>query len=223
MNHYINLLDPGECHYLPASESNPLYKLGAVAILVALMGWGYFSYQGLTSAIREGERVESWLAKNEEAVTETRERIRLGQRMEEARKTLAGWKSSRYDYPAIFAALAEAIPHPADRVQFTSLSFNESLIGLSQPRRSPGRGKTAHYPVERNVRIELKGVIGHERPDQVLERYRGRIEAAGDRLPFDAVSMRLDQGGRRRGSEEVVENITPFSAEFDLKPMEMSP
>lgn len=224
MNHYINLLEPGECHYLPATESNPLYKLGAMALVAVLVGWAYFSYQGLTSTIREGEKVEAWLQKNAEDVEEAKERSDLARRIGNARETLEGWSASRYDYPVLFDALVRAIPPPAERMQFTQLFFNETLVGLSEPRENPEGNDTAFHPVERVVRIELQGLLGGGRPDLMLDDYRSNLVGERDGLPLEGVSMRLEQrGGRRSPEGEEVEEVTPFSAEVDLTPREMRP
>jgi len=125
MNHYINLLEPGECYYLGKVEQNPLYKVGAVAVVLALIGLVYLHYQGLQSTIQEGEKVRVWLEQNEQKVEEAKKQFAVQNRIENARQSLEGWGTSRLDFPAIFTTLAEAIPQPADRMQFTSLFFDE--------------------------------------------------------------------------------------------------
>ena len=70
MSHSINLLEPNEIHYLSAAESNPLYKLGAVAVVVIILGLVALHYVSLQETIQEGENLSTRWAEIEDKVTE---------------------------------------------------------------------------------------------------------------------------------------------------------
>lgn len=224
MNHYINLLEPAERQYVRSAEINPLWKLGGAALLVALLGWGYLNYQGLRSTVQEGGEVREWLAANSEAVEAATARIAASARVEKARTTLAGWKASRYDFPSIFTVMAREIPDPADRTQFTSLSFDEEIIGLTQSRSNPGPGETKYYPLVRKTVIQLEGRIQSDQPEQVLERYRSNLATLGEDLPVRNIFLRLEEeiAPMEEANVEQRKKITSFSAEFELTPLEMT-
>ena len=223
MIHYINLLEPAECHYLGSAEQNPLYKLGGVALVVAFLAWNVFNYQAMRATIRESAEVTRWLEENEEAVSGAKDRIARQLRMDKARISLNGWRTSRYDYPAMFSAMARGIPEPADQMQFTLLYFNERMIGMSTPRENPGEGQSEFFPLERRVSIELKGRVANERPDLTLDAYKARLGGLGADLPFRNITMRLEERVALDNTVEESDTITPFSAEFELNPRELRP
>jgi len=224
MNHYINLLEPSECHYLNSAESNPLYKIGGVALVAGFLAFNLFNYQKLKATVREGQEIEQWLEENEEAVEEARERIALQLRIEQANKTLSGWETSRFNYPDIFTAMALSIPPPADQMEFTLLYFNENLIGMSSPRENPEGNQTEFYPLERQINVELRGRVAGGRPDLKLDAYRNRVnQLSEDQMPLQNLTMRLGNSMEIQGDEEKTLTVTPFSAEITLIPNEVLP
>jgi hypothetical protein len=224
MNHYINLLEPSECHYLSSAESNPLYKLGAVGILVAILGSVFLKYQGYQATIQEGEAISSWLAENEASVAEAKSRLAIRSTLQNTRNTIETWGSTRYNFPAFLNYLVEEIPQPADHFQFTNLQMSEDIIGLTKPR----DGKTAYYPLERNVKISLLGRIKSERPEIVLDQYRTNLNRKSKDVNLDAITMRLKQGlatPQRGNNIQKPEDasITTFSAGFVFESRELAP
>jgi hypothetical protein len=218
MNHYINMLEPSECVYISSAEANPVYKLAAVAVAVALIGFGVLNYQGLQSTIEEGASLESWLKTNSEQVEEAAERFADHQRLKRAQTTLTGWRDTRYAYSPLLAHIGSRVPDPVDQTQFTSLSFNEEIIGLRILREQPASGQTRTYPLERQVRLRLTGLVRDTRPSLKLDQYKALLELGEDRPPIEDITMRLQPVRVRPGEDSgIPEGATPFSAQFSLE------
>jgi hypothetical protein len=222
MNHYINLLEPSECHYVSSTEKAPLIKAGAALVAVSLIAWMFFTYRGLQSTIQEGEVISDWFKKNEEKVADAEKRLTIQSRISKARRSLEGWGQSRYDFPELLTAMAQAIPAPQDQIQFTMLYFNEELLGAAVERLRPGSGETAFYPMERQINLELRGRVRSERPDLMLDDFRARLADLQGSLPLKQITLRLEDRMTLKSEDGEME-VTPFAAELVLKPRKVLP
>lgn len=220
------MLDASECTFVSGAEANPLYKVAAMGVFTVIMGLGILNFQGYQAAISDGEKLEKWLKKNEAKVEEAGQRFASHQRIERAEKTLETWKETRHDYGSLLRFVGGRVPDPIDQTQFLALSFNEEMVGMRTKRKEPASGQTEFYPLERQITMNVTGLIKNDRPDLMLEQFKALLQLGEDGPPIENITMRLQSNRNRQFRDrngEVQEGVTPFSAEFVLENRELKP
>jgi Tfp pilus assembly protein PilN len=214
MNHYINLLESSEIHYLSAAETNPLYKL-AVAGTVVLILAGFGSYfMSLKSTIREGEALKSRWTEIEKDVEVATELNQQKLRLEKAVQTLEGWSSSRHEWTGILQYLVDQTPETLETIQFTRVFFDEQMRGLRN--QVPGSNPVDFHPISRVVELSLRGIIRSDRPERYFANYQRNL-LSGNMEPSSVLSVNLDTFVPLPPDE------TGFSFTLHLAPRELLP
>ena len=219
MNHPINLLEPREIRYLSAAESNPLYKLGAVAvvlIIIALVTQYYFSLQ---STIQQGEQLKKRWADIETKVVEEEKLIAKQQRLEKGLQTLKGWPASKINWNEMMSYLVEEMPGGFENSQFTRLDFDEVMRGLRNE--TPGENAKDFHPLTREIRINLRGVVRSKGPARMLSQFQRNL-LNGD-APVDFEEIALDRYTQLRDENGDITDLTTFSFTITLSPLEVMP
>jgi len=219
MNHPINLLEPREIRYLSAAESNPLYKLGAVAvvlIIIALVTQYYFSLQ---STIQQGEQLKKRWADIETKVVEAEKLIAKQQRLEKGLQTLKGWPASKINWNEMMSYLVEEMPGGFENSQFTRLDFDEVMRGLRNE--TPGENAKDFHPLTREIRINLRGVVRSKGPARMLSQFQRNL-LNGD-APVDFEEIALDRYTQLRDENGDITDLTTFSFTITLSPLEVMP
>lgn len=220
MNHYINLLEPSEIHYLSSASTNPLYKWGAGAAVVLLLLFFGNNYLSLRKIIKEGERVEStWknIEEDVEGATVLNEKMN---RLDEGLQTLKGWSNSRHQWPEIIDYIVDQAPVPLEDLQFTRFSFDEKMVGLRNQR--PGANQQKVFPLKRNITITLRGILRSSAPGRILPQYTNNIQM-GENQPSVISLANLETYSALRDSEGERLELTEFTFFIKLKDREVTP
>lgn len=173
MNHYINLLEPTEIHYLSAAETNPLYKLGAALVVVVILAGFGFYYFSLSSAAKAGEELKSRWEAMEKEVKAATELNQKKLRLEKGVQTLEGWSGSRHEWADILQGVVDETPESLETIQFTRVQFDERMIGIRN--QIPGSKAVDFHPVRRQVDLSLRGIIRTGRPERYLAQYQRNL------------------------------------------------
>ncbi|MDA3872940.1 MAG: hypothetical protein PF795_03150 [Kiritimatiellae bacterium] len=213
MNHYINLLEPTEIHYLSAAETNPLYKLGAaLGFVIILAGFGFY-YVSLTSEAKAGEDLKTrWEAmeKDVQAATQlNQQKERLGKGVE----TLEGWSGSRHRWADILQYVVDQPPESLETIQFTRVAFDERMQGIRD--QIPGSKSVDFHPVSRQVQLSLRGLIRSDRPERYLAQYQRNL-LKGNLEGSSVTAVNLDE-------YVFLTEDTGFSFTVQLAPRELAP
>lgn len=220
MNHYINLLEPSEIHYLSSASTNPLYKIGpAVAAVLLLLFFGN-NYLNLKKTIQEGQEIEATWNNIKEDVNKATQLNDKKDRFEEGLKTLKGWSSSRHQWPEVMDYIVEQSPVPPEDLQLTRLSFDEKMIGLRDQR--PGPKKTKTFPLKRSVTITMRGILRSPAAGRVLPQYINKIQSGEDQ-PSKIAVANLGAYSTIRNEEEEGLEVAEFTFSIKLEDRELIP
>lgn len=219
MNHPINLLEPREIRYLSAAESNPLYKIGAVGVVVIIIALVALHYFSLQNTIKKGEQLTARWGEIETKVEDAKRLIEKKQRLEQALQTLKGWRESRINLEILMSYLVEQMPDNFENTQFTLLDINEVMRGLRN--QQPGEEAKDFHPLKREIRINLKGVVRSEGPARMLSRFQRNL-LNGD-APVDFAEIALDRYTQLRDENGNITDLTTFSFTIALSPLEVMP
>jgi len=219
-NHYINLLEPEECHYLSVAESNPAYKLIPVLLVVAVLAGVFTKYQSLQETIAKGADLKARWTEIEEQVEEAKVRAERHGRLERGLQTLQGWTGSRYNWPDMLSYIAKQIPDPKEKVQFTRLYFDEKMVGIRDKSPTGGPVYRGARP-RREVSLELRGMIRFEQPELFLGRFQGRL-LNGEDAPVNILAVNLDNYKQLPAKEDELTD-TAFTFTIELEPRVLAP
>lgn len=218
-NHSINLLEPDEIHYLSAAESNPLYKLGAVATVVVILGLVALRYFSFQETIREGENLSSRWAEIEAKVTDAESLTAKVSRIEKAQQTLQGWQTSRVSWDEVLSYLADEVPGAREDLQFTRLEVSEKMEGLRN--QYPGTKATDFHPLKRVITLHLRGILRSSRPERLLTRFQRNLINGHPPVEFEEVA--LDRYTQLRQEDGSITDRTTFAFTIRLAPREVMP
>lgn len=213
MNHYINLLEPTEIHYLSAAETNPLYKLGGALVLVLILAGFGFYYLSLSSAAKAGEDLKTRWAAMEKEVEAATELNQQKVRLEKGVQTLEGWSASRHEWADILQYVVDQTPESLETIQLTRVHFDEQMRGLRN--QNPGDKPVNFHPVSREVTLSLRGVIRSDRPERYLGQYQRNL-LTGNMEKSSVSSVNLN-------NYEFLPKDTGFSFSVSLAPRELLP
>jgi hypothetical protein len=219
MSHSINLLEPNEIHYLSAAESNPLYKLGAVAVVVIILGLVALHYVSLQETIQEGENLSTRWAEIEDKVTEAEALTEKVSRIEEGLQTLQGWSASKVNWDEVMSYLAEEVPGAKEDMQFTRLEVSEKMVGLRN--QFPGSKAADVHPLKREITIQLRGILRSSRPERLLTRFQRNL--INGRPPVEFEEVALDRYTQLRQEDGSITDRTTFAFTIRLIPREVTP
>jgi len=217
--HSINLLEPSEVHYLSAAASNPLYKWAAMAAagLVALLLVLYFL--SLKDTVARGEELERRWAEIKDDVEVAAALDGKWDRLERGRDTLRGWSATRVDLDQTLAYLVGQTPTDLEDIQFTRLQWTEDMQGLRQ--QVPGDKAADFHPLQRVIRIQLRGELRSTRPERMLTRFQRNLLSGEPPQAIDTVT--LDTYIQQRDEAGEVTDRTLFAFTIRLAPLEVMP
>lgn len=219
MNHSINLLEPREIRYLSAAESNPLFKLAAVGVVVVIIALVTLHYFSLQNTIRKGEQLKTRWEDIETKVAEAEKLIEKQQRLEKGLQTLKGWRASKINWNSLMTYLVDQMPGDFENTQFTRLDIDEVMRGLRNQK--PGGKAKDFHPLTREVRINLRGVVRSNAPARMLSRFQRNL-LNGD-APVDFEEIALDRYTQLRDEKGDITDLTTFSFTITLSPLEVMP
>jgi len=220
MNHYINLLEDSEKHYLSAAQTNPLYKLGAVAALVVILAAAGAYYYSLTSTASMGEELRTRWREMEGDVEAATERNNTLRRLQRSADTLRGWSDSRFVWDELLTDLVNLLPVPLTDVQFTQLAFDERMEGVRN--RVPGNEPVDYYPLKRRVELSLRGRIRSGRPERVLGEFQRNLLTANSGV-LSVFSVNLDNYVQVRDEDGRATDLSEFVFTLVLEPSPVEP
>lgn len=217
MNHYINLLEPGERRYFSAAETSPLLKIGVVALIVLVVGGVSFAMQRMGTTIREGEALAERWRQISGQVRDAERRTEQLTRLEQDYETLRGWSVSRIAWDEVLEFVQAQLPEPVEEAQFRSFTFDEEMHGLRRHR--PDVDNRVH-PLQRRVRVQLTGLMAGPRPEVMLGEFEQRLMQA-EGTPFEWV--RLDLNSPQLGMSTPERRVSQFQYTLNLRTREVRP
>lgn len=175
MKHRINILEETEKHYHSAASTNKGLQLGIVGAVLAVIGGTYIALSSVYQDINKAEADARRWNQIKDQFQAAQERADFLAWVEDNDNTLRGWSPSRHDWGELLTLFQQHIPQPVEKLQFTSMQFQEKMKGLREA--VPGNEKNPKV-LTRSMNLYLRGVAHDVGGNAQIRQYFDALQQA---------------------------------------------